>query len=153
MRKIKNRFITNSIAFAFIIITAFSLTACKNNENKPESSAPNSSNLPVSTANTDAKTEEINLIFTVVDQDGAETNFDITSDKNNLKEILDAEGLIGGSDSQYGFFVTEVNGVTADDSKQEWWCLTKNGEDWTYGVSDTTVEDGDKFEFTLTVGY
>ena len=49
--------------------------------------------------------------------------------------------------------VETVDGETADEGNQEWWCLTKGGEMWNYGVDDTQIEDGDAFEFTLTVGY
>lgn len=153
MNKFKNRFIKNSLAFVFVIVTVFSITACKNDNTKNNSSSSDLSNLPVSSVLSEVQSNEINIVFSVIDTDGNKKEFNISSDKTNLKEILSDEGLIGGSDSEYGFFVTEVNGVTADDSKQEWWCLTKDGEIWTYGVSDTTVEDGDKFEFTLTVGY
>ena len=62
-------------------------------------------------------------------------------------------GLIAGEESSYGLYVETVDGETADEGNQEWWCLTKGGEMWNYGVDDTQIEDGDAFEFTLTVGY
>ena len=52
------------------------------------------------------------------------------------------EGLLSGT-------VVE----TVDDGNQEWWCLTKGGEMWNYGVDDTKIADGDAFEFTFTEGY
>ncbi len=68
-------------------------------------------------------------------------------------ELYEAEGIIAGEDSSYGMFVQTVDGETADDGEQEWWCLTKGGEMWNYGVDDTEIADGDVYEFTLTVGY
>ena len=62
-------------------------------------------------------------------------------------------GLIEGSESEYGLFVTKVDGIEADSANEEWWCLTKGGETVMTGVDSTPVADGDKFEFTLTVGY
>ena len=46
-----------------------------------------------------------------------------------------------------------VNGVTADDAQQQWWCFTKGGEMVNTGVDDTPIADGDTFEITLTTGW
>ena len=56
-------------------------------------------------------------------------------------------------ESQYGLYVKTVNGVTADEAKEEWWCFTKDGEDVMTGVDSTPVADGDHFEITLKTGY
>ena len=66
---------------------------------------------------------------------------------------LEQEGLVAGEESEYGLFVKTVDGYTADDSNQEWWCFTKNGESLTTGVDTTPIADGEHFEATLTVGY
>ena len=62
-------------------------------------------------------------------------------------------GLLEGEEGQYGLYVKSVNGITADEANQEWWCLTKGGEDVMTGVDMTPVEDGAAYEFTLTVGW
>ena len=49
--------------------------------------------------------------------------------------------------------MTTVNGVTVDDSKQQWWCFTQDGEMLMTGVDTTPIADGDHFEITLTEGY
>lgn len=101
-----------------------------------------------------SQTEEVkNITFTVVHKDGSKADFPISTTATNLRQALEEEGLISGEESSYGLFVTTVDGETADDSKEEWWCLTKGGEMWNYGVDDTEIQDGDAFEFTLTVGY
>lgn len=61
--------------------------------------------------------------------------------------------MINGKDSDYGFFITEVNTRTADDTKQEWWCITKDGADVNTGVDQTPIADGDHYELTLKTGY
>ena len=65
--------------------------------------------------------------------------------------------VIGGQvvedDSEYGLFVKTVDGYTADDAKQEWWCFTQDGGQVNTGVDTTPVADGDHFEITLTAGY
>ncbi|MDF2542990.1 MAG: hypothetical protein K0S47_2708 [Herbinix sp.] len=74
--------------------------------------------------------------------------FTIKTDALFLREALEEIDLIKGSESEYGLFVTDVNGVTA--SEKEWWAFTLNGEMLTTGVDDTPVNDGDHFEITLT---
>lgn len=70
-----------------------------------------------------------------------------------LGEALEQEQLIQGENSQYGLFITTVDGLTADSTKQEWWCITKGGEQVNTGADSTPIQDGDKFEITLKTGY
>ena len=46
-----------------------------------------------------------------------------------------------------------MDGETADESKQEWWKLTKEGEMVNTGADVTPIADGEHYELTLTVGY
>lgn len=89
----------------------------------------------------------------VILADGTSTEHKVSTDAEFLGDALLAENLIAGSESEYGLFVTEVNGVTADSANQEWWCLTVNGAEWMYGVDQTPVTDGEHYELTLMVGW
>lgn len=91
--------------------------------------------------------------LTVVDAEGNETVHELQTDEEMLGTALLNEGLIEGDDSEYGLFVNTVDGITANADNQEWWCLTIDGETAMTGVDSTPVEDGGKYEFTLTVGY
>lgn len=91
--------------------------------------------------------------LTVVDAEGKETVHELSTDEEMLGAALLSAGLIEGSESEYGLFVTKVDGIEADSANEEWWCLTKGGETVMTDVDSTPVADGDKFEFTLTVGY
>lgn len=91
--------------------------------------------------------------LTVVDAEGNETVHELQTDEEMLGAALLNEGLIAGEDSEYGLFVNTVDGITANADNQEWWCLTIDGETAMTGVDSTPVEDGGKYEFTLTVGY
>lgn len=91
--------------------------------------------------------------LTVVHKDGSSKDFPIETAQEMLGAALLDEGLIAGDDSEYGLFVTSVDGETADGGSQEWWCLTAGGEQVTTGVDSTPIEDGGQYEFTLTVGY
>lgn len=87
----------------------------------------------------------------VPDQESKE--YEINTDEEFLRGALEQEKLIVGTESEYGLLVTTVDGITADDTKQEWWCFTKDGGQLNTGVDSTPIQDGDHFEITLTVGY
>lgn len=77
----------------------------------------------------------------------------IKTDAEFLGDALKEEGIIEGEESQYGLFITSVDSIKADDSKQQWWCITKSGADVMTGVDVTPIADGDTFELTLKEGY
>lgn len=92
-------------------------------------------------------------IKVVVDDGSAQKTFKIKTDEEYLRGALEQKNLIEGSEGEFGLFVTTVNGRTADDTQQEWWCFTKDGEMLMTGVDETPIADGDQFEITLTVGW
>jgi hypothetical protein len=75
------------------------------------------------------------------------------TDAEYLRQALEEEDLIKGNEGTYGLWITTVAGRTADSDKEEWWSLYKNGEMSMTGVDDTPIEDGDRIEFRLMVGY
>ena len=90
---------------------------------------------------------------TVVYADATTDEFSFSTDAEFLRQALEEQKLVEGEESQYGLYVKTVNGVTADEAKEEWWCFTKDGEDVMTGVDSTPVADGDHFEITLKTGY
>ena len=91
--------------------------------------------------------------FTVINADGSEKVHKLRTDEEMLGDALVNEGLLEGEEGPYGLYVKTVDGITADEANQEWWCLTKGGEEVFTGVDMTPVEDGAAYEFTLTVGW
>ncbi len=88
--------------------------------------------------------------FTVVDKEGQETNFEIHTDKEIVGEALLELGLIAGEDGQYGLYVKEVNGITADyDVDQTYWAFYTNGEYAAAGVDTTPIEEGTSYSFKV----
>lgn len=78
----------------------------------------------------------------------------IDTDQEYLGDALQQEGLIAGEESEYGLYITQVDGRTADESQQEWWCITRDGgQQVNTGADSTVIEDGDKFELTLQTGW
>ena len=94
------------------------------------------------------------IVFEVIHKDESRKEFPIQTDAENLRGALESvDGLIAGSESEYGLFVETVDGETADSAAQEWWCFTKGGEMLATGVDDTMIADGEHYEATFTVGW
>ena len=91
-------------------------------------------------------------ITVAVIMDGETTReLTIRTDAEFLRGALEQEKLIEGTESQYGLFVTAVDGVTADESLRQWWCLNDGeGNMLDTGVDSTPIADGDAFQFVLT---
>lgn len=84
---------------------------------------------------------------------GDDTSYTIYTDAEYLSGALEQENLIERTESEYGLYVTTVDGETADDSKQEWWGYSVNGALAELGVDSQPVTDGDVYDFALNVGW
>lgn len=84
---------------------------------------------------------------------GTTKSYSYTTERENLGDLLTDEKLIEATKGQYGLFITAVDGVKADEGKEQWWKITRDGEMVLTGVSTTVLRDGDKFELTLETGY
>lgn len=91
------------------------------------------------------------ITFQVVHGDESTKDFTISTDAENLGDALVQQGIISGNDSEYGLYVTTVDGETADDSLNQWWCFTKGGEMLATGVDSTMIADGEQYEATMSV--
>lgn len=89
----------------------------------------------------------------VVDTDGTENELVYKTDAEYLGQVLLDNKLIEGEQQEFGFFIKSVDGKTADDAKQQWWCITKNGEQVVTSVDTTPIQDGEQYELTLKEGY
>lgn len=89
----------------------------------------------------------------VVHGDGTEATFQYQTDAEYLGDVLTENGLVEGTESSYGLFITTVDGETADESLQQWWCITREGEMLSTGADQTPIADGEQYELTLTEGY
>lgn len=86
-------------------------------------------------------------------KDGQINTYEIRTDEEFLRGAMEQEGLVAGTESEYGLYILTVDGETVDEAKQEWWGYTKSGEMVNYGVDTCPIEDGDHYEFTLNVGW
>ena len=140
------------LIFIAILVSALCLSGCNQEKETPSSmplSGQASSTSEVSSINAEEKLVRVSVVVSETDI----RSYEIATTAATLREAMEAEVKIEGTESEFGLFVTSVDGVSADESKQEWWCLTKEGEMWNYGIDSTEIEDGDVFELTLTTGY
>ncbi len=98
-------------------------------------------------------TETKQLSVLVTHGDGQQNTHVYETKAEYLGEVLRTDGLISGEEGPYGLFILTVDGETADENKQQWWNITKDGEAVTFGVDELPIADGDTFELTLTEGY
>lgn len=100
-----------------------------------------------------AQMGEKNITVTVIHADKSEKEFNYDTDFEYLGEVITEEGLVEGSMGSYGMFITTADGETVDDSKQQWWCITKGGEMVNTSADQTPLADGDRYEITMMEGY
>lgn len=144
-----------SLIGCMVLVAAMALnfTGCSDS-----GKTPNPTETPVVTGNppeasAGETTPGIAFRVVVTDLEGKETTFDYTTDKATVGEALLEEGLIAGDDSEWGLYVTTVNGITADwDNDQTYWAFYIDGEYALTGVDATEVTAGAAYSFVLTKG-
>ena len=136
-----------SVCIVLIAAMALMITACNGNTtNDPVSSeqtetTPNSAVKKVGEGNT-------TFDFTIVDADGKETKFEVSTNKTNVGEALLELELIAGEEGAYGLYVKTVNGITLDyDTDGKYWAFYVNGTYATSGVDTTEIVAGDSYSF------
>lgn len=103
--------------------------------------------------NDEAKEEVVEVlekefIFNVVDAEGVETVFQISTTEDMVGAALMAEGLIEGTDGEWGLMVDTVNGVQLDwDTTGMYWAFYVDGEYSNTGVDVTEIVEGQTYAF------
>ncbi len=89
----------------------------------------------------------------VVHGDGSAKTFTYHTDEEYLGDMLLAEGLVEGTESEeFGLYIDAVDGETADYSADgAYWAVYQGGEYATLGVSALPVADGNSFSLVYTV--
>ena len=96
------------------------------------------------------KAGEKTIGLTVVFSQDNQKEYKIHTDAENLGDALKEEKLVDGTQGEYGLYIETVDGVTADASNQEWWCITKGGETLNTSADLTPIADGEHYELTLS---
>ena len=87
------------------------------------------------------------ITVNVTHTDGTVRTEEIETTARYLAEALEPYELIEGEDSDYGLFVTVVDGERADGADGAYWMFNVNGEMGEYGVDSQPVTDGDTYDF------
>lgn len=141
------------LSLLLALIMVFSLVACGTAE-APETTPATEPAVETTAATTEAAPTGASFTVVVTDQDGSEATFAYTSDAATVGEALLAEGLITGDESDYGLYVTSVNGITADwDTENAYWAFYIDGEYAQAGVDATQITEGATYSFVKTVSY
>ena len=91
------------------------------------------------------------ITVTVNHSDGSARTEEIKTTEQYLAGALEPYDLIHGEESEYGLFVTEIDGEIADGSDGNYWVYTVNGVDAEYGVDTQPIADGDTYVFYTIV--
>ncbi len=140
---------------------ALTFAGCGSTENASTTASTTADTTPSTTAATDSTTtaatdpsataSESNVLgegetaftLTVIDPDGNETSYEIHTDETTVGAALVALELVSGEDSDYGLYVTTVNGITLDwDTDGMYWAFYIDGEYAMTGVDSTDIVAG-----------
>lgn len=87
----------------------------------------------------------------VVHADQSEKEFTYETDDEYLGELLTEEGLVEGETSEYGMYITKVDGERAVfETDNAYWALYENGEYASTGADQTVLDNGDEFSLVYT---
>ena len=140
------------ISLLLVLVMAFSLVACGTNETPETTEGATEATSAETTASTEAEVAGVAFTVVVIDLDGTESTFEYASEAETVGEALLAEGLIAGDESEYGLYVTTVNGITADwDTEQAYWAFYIDGEYTQTGVDATEIVAGAAYALIKTV--
>lgn len=151
-RKCNRKLLSSILCMVLIVAMALFTTGCNGSTGNGDSAG---SSTTAGDAGGQAERKQLGegsttFLFTVVDQEGSETSFEIHTDKDTVgAALLDLE-LIAGEEGQYGLYVKTVNGITADyDKDGTYWAFYVNGEYASAGVDATAITEGDSYSFKV----
>lgn len=157
-KKIKSMLLCMMLAMAFAVAGCGSKTEGTADAQKNTETAIVNTETTVETESVEAAEAQeivlgdgsVKITVIVVDVDGNETNFVVSTDKETVGDALLELNLIEGEDGDYGLYVKTVNGITADyDTDGTYWAFYVNGEYASTGVDSTPVNEGDTYEFKV----
>ena len=92
------------------------------------------------------------IYIEVVNSQGEHNEYTFLSDAETLADVLKESGITEGDETEYGYFITTVDGELADYSvDSSYWCIMQDGEELMTGASSTPVANGDHFELVYTI--
>ena len=92
------------------------------------------------------------LTIEVVHGDGTTKEFTLHTEAETLGAALVEDKDIGvvGEDSDYGLYITTVDGEEASNDAQTYWAISKDGTMLEVGADSQPIADGEHYELTLS---
>lgn len=150
----KKLFILISLALAMLFIFCGCSDVFERNEEAPvvTLSGDASQEIPVS-ADPEDNGYEKSIVFEVVDAEGNKTQKTIETNDEILGDLLQRLELIKGEQGDYGLYIKEVNGITADyETNGTYWAFYINDAYAMSGVDQTPIVDGEVYSFRIEKG-
>ena len=154
-QNITKKLLLTVLCIVLIAAMALFTTGCSKNNTTDETPNTTQSTEPSIPADVTVKGEgKTSFYFNVTNTDGAVTKFLIKTDKKTVGEALLELGMITGDASDYGLYVTSVNGIAADwNTECAYWAFYINGKYAQTGVDATDITAGATYGFTKTISY
>lgn len=90
-----------------------------------------------------AEGPKVSFTLIIVDDQGNETTKEIETTRTVVGDALLDEGLLEGEETEYGMFISKVNGIYADYNETgTYWAFYIDGEYAMTGVDQTDIVDG-----------
>lgn len=136
--KSMKKFMKKTLAAVLMTIMVMGLVACGGKDEKESSHVEEEG--------------KYSITVEVKDADGKVSSYTGKTDAEVLSEAIgDIDGVtLEGYDSDYGFFITAVNGIVADE-EGAYWAVYVNGEYGMYGIDTQPVADGDTYTLAYEV--
>ena len=153
----KNKFVkimASLVALALIAAMSLSLVSCNGETNANTSESQSTQSVESAASQYDGVIKvgegETKFTFIVTFSDGSAKTYDVSTGKKTVGEALVEEGLISGSDSQYGLMVDTVCGEKHDFNEDgTYWAFYIDGNYAMTGVDSTDVTAGSTYEFKV----
>ena len=133
--------IRSSAALLLAVVLIFSLCAC----GKKTQPAADLWNSAVYQSDTELGSGA-KMLTVEVEAEEKSVKFTLHTDMETVGEALFEQNLISGEDGEYGLYIKEVNGITADyDVDQTYWAFYIDGEYAMSGVDATDITEGTEY--------
>lgn len=152
--KLTRRNTSLSGILCIVLIAAMALTATGCSTTKPEAPSGQADSSTVFYQETDTIHQlgdgQTSFPFTVVDLEGIEVAFEISTDAETVGDALQEVSLIAGEEGPFGLMVAEVNGQRHIYEEGSYWAFYVDGEYAMTGVDETPIEAGKDYSFRAT---
>ncbi len=96
------------------------------------------------------------ITIEVTGPDGTTKSYTQKTEADNLLDAIDdfKNITVDGSFSEYGFYMTSVNGVEADwDADNAYWAVYVNGDYGQYSLDNQPITEGDTYSLVYEISY